>query len=112
MDKYEDLRTAHNHSRKNRENIMLSEKCGCFYCQKTFSSSDIRTWWSDGTRACCPICGIDAVLPSNVCRIDQEFLQRMNEFWFKRGIKVTMAELQGLKRDNTESSPKKNGDAQ
>lgn len=39
--------------------------CGCYYCCRTFSASEIKEWTDRGETALCPKCGIDSVVVSN-----------------------------------------------
>ena len=74
---------AHTHCFRHRAEIMISEVCGCFYCEKTFAPSEIAAWTDDGQSALCPKCGIDSVIGSaSGLPITAEFLQQMNEHWF------------------------------
>jgi len=82
-----DLEAAHRHSSGHREEILASEVCGCFYCRKTFSPSEIEDWIDEiggvGTTALCPRCGIDAVVGSGAgLTLTPEFLREMHEYWF------------------------------
>jgi len=54
----------------NQKEIMESDVCGCFSCNK-------------GSTALCPICYIDAVIgsKSGYPVDEQEFLEEMNEHW-------------------------------
>lgn len=47
---------------KNKEEIKLSKKCGCFFCLYIFNPSEIEDWCDKGETALCPKCGIDSVL--------------------------------------------------
>jgi hypothetical protein len=104
MDKKEreELKAAHKHCFANKESIAASDTCGCFYCLKTFPASETREWFRrvETETARCPYCGIDSVLPSSVCNIDPAFLQRMHDYWFKRGIKFTAEEWAEAVRTN------------
>ena len=88
MSKETTLQEAHKHSASHRDEIIKSEKCGCFYCEKVFPSTDIREWIDEddggiGQTALCPECGVDSVLgdksgfPSTA-----DFLLEMHELWF------------------------------
>lgn len=62
-----DLQAAHDAARINREILAKDSKCGCFYCQRVFSPSEIEEWCPEldddkDVTAICPYCGIDAVL--------------------------------------------------
>ena len=82
------LQKAHKHSAEHREEILRSEKCGCFHCKKVFSPADIQEWvdYDDkgiGQTALCPICGIDAVFgDKSGFPISGKFLGAMKRFWF------------------------------
>lgn len=82
------LQAAHDAARFNREILAQNNKCGCFYCLKVFSPSEIEEWCpelEDGEEvtAICPYCGIDSVLPESAgFPLTQEFLNAMRERWF------------------------------
>lgn len=93
-----ELAAMHDHSIRNRAEVLASAMCGCFACLKTFPSSDIGEWWDlDRTRldgkesvspevgmtAVCPCCGLDAVLGDQCGReLTSEFLVQMQHIWF------------------------------
>lgn len=78
------LQDAHRQSSKHRAQIEKSDQCGCFYCLKTFSPSEIREWWDGGQTAVGPHCGIDSVLGSaSGDPLTTEFLTEMNEHYFR-----------------------------
>lgn len=78
-----DVWAAHKHSSKHREEILKSEQCGCFYCEKTFGPHEILDWTDDQQTALCPKCGIDSVIGSTSgFPINKEFLHQMCEHWF------------------------------
>lgn len=87
MEKY-DLNTAHEAARFNRDTLAHDDKCGCFYCLRIFSPSEINEWCpeldeGEENTAICPHCGIDAVIgESSGFPITQEFLQAMHHRWF------------------------------
>ena len=79
----EDIIKAHDHSSNHYDEIMTSEICGCFYCQKTYKPSEIKEWIDVGTCAICPKCGIDSVIGSDSgFPITQDFLGKMCDHWF------------------------------
>lgn len=79
----ERIRDAHQHSSKHRPEILKSDLCGCFYCEKTFESTEIQDWIDDHQTALCPRCGIDSVIGSaSGFPINKEFLHEMCEHWF------------------------------
>lgn len=72
---------------KNRQYIETSKQCGCYYCLKQFSSSQINQWWDEdekgiGQTAVCPFCWIDSVVGDSMVYITKEFLEDMREYWF------------------------------
>lgn len=84
-----DLEAAHNFSSDNKAQLESEQKCGCFYCRKIFSSSDIKNWINEGTigTALCPYCGIDAVIGENSGYvITDDFLHKMHLHWFESGV--------------------------
>ena len=87
MENY-DLKAAHEAARFNREILARYNKCGCFYCVKVFSPSEIEEWCpelDDGEEvtAICPHCGIDAVLSESAgYPLTHEFLVAMRDRWF------------------------------
>ena len=80
----EDYIEAHKHSSDHREQLILDEKCGCFYCLTIFNPKEISEWVEDirGT-AICPYCWVDAIIgESSGYPITKEFLSKMNNHWF------------------------------
>lgn len=80
------LREAHQHSIHNRDEILASKQCGCFYCCAIFSPQEIDRWEDepDGcVTAICPKCGIDSVIGDRSgYSITPDFLNRMKRCWF------------------------------
>ena len=77
------VRAAHDHCSGHRAEVTSSDVCGCFYCEKTFPSSEITDWTDAGKTALCPRCGIDSVIGSKSgYPTTPEFLQEMNLYWF------------------------------
>jgi len=80
--------SAHGHSSRHRDEILASENCGCFYCEKIFPPFAIEEWIDDdhqgvGQTALCPGCGVDAVLgDKSGFPITGKFLRAMNRVWF------------------------------
>ena len=88
-----DYFAAHKHSGHHRNEILASERCGCFYCISIFEPNDIADWieegldkqniTDDGQTALCPKCGIDSVIGSaSGYPITGEFLELMKNYWF------------------------------
>ena len=74
---------AHKHSSRHRAEIEASARCGCFFCFRSFASSDIKTWVDDNQTALCPRCGVDAVIGNaSKHRIDDVFLRGMHQHFF------------------------------
>ncbi len=82
------LEAAHKHSIFNKEEILQSSLCGCFYCMQNFNPNEIEDWVDDdnpkGQTPLCPKCGIDAVIGDNSSFPinDEIFLKEMYAFWF------------------------------
>ena len=82
----EDIR-LHGLSFENEKLLMAAKKCGCFYCGRMFTPSDVTDWAIDehGRTAICPYCGIDPVLQEaadDSYVLDGKLLRHMNEVWF------------------------------
>ena len=82
-----DLEGAHEHSANHRDEVRVSDVCGCFYCRKIYSSDEIDEWIDEiagiGSTALCPKCGIDSVIGSAAgFPITAEFLAAMHRRWF------------------------------
>lgn len=83
-----DVERAHQHGIRHRREILASERCGCFYCLRTFPPTEVTAWLPDGPgedeqTATCPHCMIDSVVGSaSGFPITEAFLGRMHERWF------------------------------
>ncbi len=83
---------AHYYSANHKPELEKDSVCGCFYCRKIFTPSEIKEWvMADnpidrrGT-AICPYCGVDAVLgESSGFPITRDFLSEMRKRWFFGG---------------------------
>ena len=83
MFSHTDLTEAHRFSIYNRKTLEKSKSCGCFYCEKIYSPSEITDWIDSGTTAECPYCGTDSVIGSGSgYPITEEFLKAMRKRWF------------------------------
>jgi hypothetical protein len=51
---------------KNKDEIISSEICSCFYCLAKFTPNEINEWVDEGSTAICPKCGIDSVVPGDI----------------------------------------------
>ena len=81
------LDKAHKACIYNRNDILSSSICGCFYCLYIFDKNEITEWTdiesSHGQTALCPKCEIDSVLgDSSGFAITKDFLEQMNLHWF------------------------------
>lgn len=77
------LKAAHQHCFRNREEVLASTICGCFYCRSLFSPSTIEEWTDDHATALCPKCGTDAVVgDESGFRLSSEFLDEMHGRFF------------------------------
>ena len=79
-----DLVAAHEHALLHRDEVLASDSCACYYCQRHFSPSSIIAWTDGGLTALCPHCGINAVLGS-ACgyALTPAFLRQMHDFLFE-----------------------------
>lgn len=78
-----DIKEAHKHSIRHRDELRNSKSCGCFYCVDIFDYKNISEWCDDGDTALCPTCGIDSVIGSDSgYEITKEFLGAMKKYWF------------------------------
>jgi hypothetical protein len=84
------LKQIHGECGWHEKAILNSKLCGCFYCEKIFSATEISEWIEEskdcprgaGRTALCPHCDIDTVLPeSNLYEITPELLAAMNKEW-------------------------------
>jgi hypothetical protein len=73
--------SAQKHASKNRAEIEASTKCSCFFCFRSFKTTDIKAWIDSNQTALCPKCGVDSVLGS-LHRSDDAFLRGMHEHFF------------------------------
>jgi hypothetical protein len=75
--------SAHKHASRHRAEIESSSRCGCFFCFRSFASSDIKAWIDANQTALCPRCGVDAVLGNaSQHRLDDTFLRGMHTHFF------------------------------
>jgi hypothetical protein len=77
---------AHKHCFCNRDDIMASDLCGCFFCLAVFPPAAVEQWVAEkdgGQTAMCPQCAIDSVIGSQSnFPITEEFLAKMEAHWF------------------------------
>ena len=75
----------HTYSYSNKQDILSSNKCGCFFCNKIFDSKLISEPYINdigGETAICPFCGVDSVLPDSKIELSEELLEDMYHVWF------------------------------
>jgi hypothetical protein len=89
-----DIRTAHEHCSRNRDELAQSSVCGCFHCCSTFPPAEIKDWidpapeimeemGTEGLTALCSRCGIDSVIGDRSgYPITRDFLEKMRSHWF------------------------------
>ncbi|MEH7403877.1 cytoplasmic protein [Gottfriedia acidiceleris] len=74
---------AHRFSSHHRNELEKDKLCGCFYCLKIYSPSEIKEWCDNEKTAICPYCGIDSVIgESSGFPITELFLKGMHKVWF------------------------------
>jgi hypothetical protein len=85
------LVSAHKHCIRNKEEILSSDLCGCFYCLSLFKPDRIVDWLkedctdtnSDNIYTALCTCGVDAVIGSaSGFPITTQFMQAMHAIWF------------------------------
>ena len=67
---------------RNRGVLSTASQCGCFYCKKMFTPSEITEWTDDDETALCPYCSIDSVIPDIDKALNVELLEAMNRKYF------------------------------
>lgn len=78
-------KNAHKHSSKNRSSLEQDSICGCFYCLKIFSPSEITEWFQEegDDTAVCPYCGIDSIIgEGSGFLMEPDFFEQMHKNWF------------------------------
>ncbi len=60
-----DLFNATTYAFRNRDELLRSDICGCYYCLKILPPSNIEEWVDDAFTGLCPHCGIDSVIGSS-----------------------------------------------
>ena len=79
---------AYKHSIHHRDELIASEKCGCFYCCSIFNVNEIIVWTDKKDTAICPHCEVDSVIGSaSGFPITQEFLKEMQQHYFGHLVK-------------------------
>lgn len=91
------LRVVHMSSYQNKQSVELSNKCGCYHCEKIFDASEVKNWCDKSTgkpTALCPYCGIDSVICDHDGEIvDDSVLRLMNVEFFGGGIENATPEM-------------------
>ena len=83
------LERLHRQCSGHRQALNQAERCGCFYCERTFQPSTIEVWVDADSTAVCPHCGIDSVVPeSPQYRLTAELLHDMHTYWFERSVTI------------------------
>ena len=79
---------AHQYCIRNQTSLAEPQKCGCFRCERIFSSTELTDedfmQESDGSyTAWCPYCGIDSIIgEAEGYEITPELLEEMKKQWF------------------------------
>jgi hypothetical protein len=81
------LKEAHAHCFRNRDEVLASSVCGCFYCCAVFPSAEVEDWTDsqvgEETTALCPNCGIDSIIgDKSGYPMTKAFLLEMKLWWF------------------------------
>ena len=89
MNKNLDLEDAHKYSSNHKPELEKDSVCGCFWCMRIYSPTEIEDWIIADNKidrrgtAICPYCGVDSVIgESSGYPITKEFLVEMNKRWF------------------------------
>ena len=76
----------HQYSLSNKESVLSSRTCGCFFCQEIFESHLISEHYIhdiNGETALCPFCGVDSILPDHKVDLSTDLLEEMYKVWFE-----------------------------
>ena len=83
-------RAAHKFSSNPKPELEKDRLCGCFYCLRIYSPSEIKEWLVEETAidwrgtAICPYCDVDSVIgESSGFPITREFMEEMHQVWFE-----------------------------
>ena len=83
-------RAAHKFSSNHKPELEKDRLCGCFYCLRIYSPSEIKEWLVEETAidwrgtAICPYCDVDSVIgESSGYPITREFMEEMHQVWFE-----------------------------
>lgn len=77
------LKKLHAYSYNNKEKIMHSGKCYCFYCKKEMEAKEINKYIDNDSTALCPYCEIDSIIPDSIDEnINSSIIDEMNKYWF------------------------------
>lgn len=77
-----DTAALHKAARLHSFEVVESNECGCFFCQRIFKTSQIVAWTDHGLTALCPYCHMDAVIPAYDQPVTPEMLAEMNRYAF------------------------------
>lgn len=78
------LEKLHTYCSNNKELITFSNKCYCFYCNKVFSSNEIKEYIGEYLdTALCPNCNINSIIPDAIDEeLNENIIKNMNKYWF------------------------------
>lgn len=83
-------KAAHKHSINNKNQIMESGKCGCFFCLAIFLPEIIEKWSDENDSeleqtAICPYCNKETIIgDASGYTITVRFLHNMYKTWFRK----------------------------
>jgi hypothetical protein len=82
----QELKAAHRHCSRNRDELSRSTNAGCFFCLRIYPATDIEEWTDDGMTAICAHCPTDSVIGDGGWPLSAAFLREMCEYWFSATV--------------------------
>jgi uncharacterized paraquat-inducible protein A len=68
---------------RNRKNLAMTNKAGCYYCQAIFDPKEIKEYTDQNETALCPRCSVDSVIPEVAGTIiSEEYLKSVYDVYF------------------------------
>jgi len=77
----EEIKNLSKYSKKNKNYLKESKKCGCYFCLNIFEPKNIKEWTDNGETAICPFCHVDSVIDDSQ-NLNKEFLEEASKYWF------------------------------
>ncbi len=82
-EKESQLERLHAYCSHNRNTVMLSSKCYCFFCMHRMVPGEITDYTDNGQTALCPQCGMDCVIPDGIEEeVNEGIAAEMHLYWF------------------------------